>query len=220
MALLLDNDIVEKLAQLDLLPEAKNLLKAKFGQLMILNTLRYKLCPQRESQRKKRNATVMSRIEDFIKDNISEINCVVDDKDLIDALVTNPEGLDAGEMQLLQTLLKPENEMLMTGDKRFLKAISKFDFLEGKQINGNMVCLEQIIYFLIKELGFEKIKSKVIQALESDIPIDTALRACFGSRHLAVQETVFESLHNYINDIRKDSGSLLSTGEEWSPSIN
>lgn len=219
MALLLDNDVVEKLAQLDLLPEAKKLLAAKFGQLLILETLKYKLCPVKESKRKKRNATVMSRIEDFIKDDIGEIDSVVDDKDLIKALAVNSDGLDAGEMQLLQALFKPENEMLMTDDKRFLKAISQFDFLEEKlkQISGSIICFEQIIYFLIVELGFEQVKSKVIQALESETPIDTALRACFGSRHLAIQEIVVESLNCYINDICKDSGQLLSVSEEWLP---
>ena len=217
MALLLDNDVVEKLAQLDLLPEAKNLLKTKFGELMILETLKYKLCPVKESKRKKRNPIVTSRIEEFIKEDIIEINCIVEDDDLIEALTIN--GLDAGEMQLLQALFQPENEILMTGDKRFLEALAQVDFLEEKlkQINGCMICFEQIIYFLIIELGFETIKSKVIQVLESDIPIDTALRACFGSKHLAVQETVIDSLNSYINNLRKNSGHLLSISKEWTP---
>jgi len=211
--------VVDKLAQLDLLQETKGLLIPRFGQLMILDTLKYKLCPITESKRKKRNPIIMSRINDFIKDDISEIDSVIYDKDLIEALAVNSDGLDAGEMQLLQALFKPENKMLMTGDKRFLKAISKFDFSEEKlkQVSGSMICFEQIIYFLIVELGFEKIKSNVIQAMENDISIDTALRACFGSRNLAIQETVVESLSYYINDIRKDSGQLLSINEEWFP---
>jgi hypothetical protein len=160
----------------------------------------------------------MSRIENFIKEDIIEINCVIKDEDLINALTINPNKLDE-EMQLLQALFECENELLFTGDKEFLMAISKFDFLDEKlkQISGSIICFEQIIYFLIVELGFEKIKSNVIQAMENDISIDTALRACFGSRNLAVQETVVESLNYYINDIRKDSGQLLSINEEWFP---
>jgi hypothetical protein len=218
LALLLDNDVVDKLAQLDLLQETKTLLISKFGQLVILDTLKYKLCPRKESKRKKRNAIVMSRIENFIKEDIIEINCVIKDEDLINALTINPNKLDE-EMQLLQALFECENELLFTGDKEFLRAISKFDFLDGKlkQISGSVICFEQIIYFLIKSLGFEQVKEKYIQALEAGIRVDSALRVCFEGRHLAVEERVIELLIMYISEIRNESGQLLSVSEEWLP---
>lgn len=218
MALLLDNDVVDKLAQLDLLQETKALLISKFGRLMILNTLKYKLCPRNESKRKKRNATVMSRIEDFIKEkDIIEIDCDIEDEDLIKVLTTNTEGLDAGEMQLFQALFEHENELFFTGDKRFLKAISMFDFLDEKlkQVNGSVICFEQIIYFLITELGFELVKTKFIQALEAEIKVDNTLKFCFEGQHQAVEKRVLENLSIQIGYVRKDSGQLLSVSKEW-----
>lgn len=223
MALLLDNDVVEKLAQLDLLQEAKALLAAEFGQLIILDTLKYKLCPRNESKRKKRNATVMNRIENFIKEDIIEISCEIKDEELKNAIATNPAGLDAGEMQLLQALFESEKELLLTGDKRFLKALANIDALQEKleQISGSFVCFEQVIYFLIRRLGFEQIKAKFLQALEAKIDIDKALKCCFEGREQAVEELVIKNLNNfYIDDIRRESGLLLSVSETWLPTFD
>ena len=217
MALLLDNDVVDKLAQLDLLQEAKTLLISEFGQLKILDTLKYKLCPKKESKRKKRNTIVMSRIEDFIKDDIIEISCPVEDSELQNALAI--PGLDIGEMQLLQALFKPENELLFTSDKKFLKALSNVEALGKKleQVSGSFICLEQIIYFLINQLGFEHIKLKFIQALDDKIEVDTTLRCCFGGARTAIKERVIENIFIQIEDLRKDSNQLLANSEKWLP---
>lgn len=43
MAVLLDNDVVLKLAQLDLLADGCKLLTSKYGQLYVLDTLVYQL---------------------------------------------------------------------------------------------------------------------------------------------------------------------------------
>ncbi|MDP3010115.1 MAG: hypothetical protein Q8N30_13730 [Methylococcales bacterium] len=131
----------------------------------------------------------------------------------------NPNGLDAGEMQLLQALFDDSNELLFTGDKRFLKALANVDALGDKleQVSGSFICFEQIIYFLITELGFDLVKAKFIQALDADTRVDSALRVCFEGRHLAVEERVIELLSVYIKEIRNESGQLLSVSEEWLP---
>lgn len=223
MALLLDNDIVYKLAQLDLLQEAKTLLHNEFGELKVLDTLKFKLCPQHPSKRtkaeKKHGGEVLSRIEDFIDNDISEINCIVEDEALINALATNPDGLDTGEMQLLQALFDSENELLFTGDKRFLRALANADALKEKlvHVSESFICFEQIIYFLIKKLGFEQIKSKFIQALDAKIEVDKTLKCCFEGREQAIEDRVIENLRYYIDSIRTESGQLLSIGEKWLP---
>ncbi|MFK5969894.1 MAG: hypothetical protein QM487_07215 [Candidatus Marithrix sp.] len=107
MALLIDNDIVDKLATLDLLQETGELLRTKFGKLFILDTLKYKLCPKKLSKRKKLNPIVITRIEVFIEKDIAKISIEVKDEDLINAMAST-NGLDAGEMQLLQVLFDKE----------------------------------------------------------------------------------------------------------------
>ena len=221
MALLVDNDIVEKLAQLDLHQEAKALLTSKFGQIVILDTLKFKLCPKNPSKRKKRNATVMARIEDFISEVVIEISSTIDDPDLINALSNNSEGLDAGEMQLLQALLKNDGKLMFTGDKRFLKALANIETLKDKlaKVNGSFICFEQLPYFLITELGFEQVKEKFIQALNSEIKVDTTLKFCFEGREQAIKERVIENLATHIRYVHNDSDRLLSTYGEWQPML-
>ena len=211
MALLVDNDVVDKLAELDLLQEAGEILRSRFGSLVILDTLKYKLCPKKLSKRKKRNATVMSRIEMFIKEDIIEISPEVKAEFLLHA-IESTGGLDVGEMQLLQVLLDKESDMLFTGDKRFLKALVSVDSLNEhlEQVSERFICFEQIICFLIMELGFEFIKDKFLQALDAGIQVDRALKICFEGQRNAVEERVTEALNSYITSLRKESGQLLS----------
>jgi hypothetical protein len=221
LALLVDNDIVHKLAQLDLLQEAEELLRAEFGELKVLDTLKYIYChptnPKvRAKSEQKHGINVVNRIEAFLKKGVSQISCPVTDEALIEILEKNPKDLDE-EMQLLQALFDGENELLFTGDKRFLKALSNAELLEGKlqQINGKFVCFEQIIYFLVTKLGFEQVKIKYIQALETGIKIDATLKQCFEGQHQAIEKQVIQNLNIHINYIRKDSGQLLSPSEKW-----
>lgn len=223
MALLLDNDIVHKLAQLDLLPEAKALLGGEFGVLKILDTLKFKFCPRDPSKRskaeKKHGVIVISRIEQFIANDIIEVSDVVKDDALLNAVAINPEGLDVGEMQLLQALCDSSNELLFTGDKRFMKALTNVSLLEGmlQQVNGCFICFEQVIYFLIQKLGFEHVKTKFVQALEDGIAVDSTLKFCFEGRHLAVQSQVVDNLRYHIGVLRKETGQLLAVSEKWLP---
>jgi len=212
LALLIDNDVVDKLAQLDLLQEAEKLLRSRFGNLIILGTLEYRLCPKRPSKRKKRNASVMSRIEAFIEKDIIKINAEVTDKHLLNAVEENIKGLDIGEMQLLQALLHEENEMLFTGDKRFLKALVSVSSLDNvlEKVNEYFICFEQIICFLIMELGFELVKTKFMLALNTGIKLDSTLKMCFEGQNDALEERVVQNLNTHIEYLRQESGRLLS----------
>ncbi|MFK5969893.1 MAG: hypothetical protein QM487_07210 [Candidatus Marithrix sp.] len=83
-----------------------------------------------------------------------------------------------------------------------------------EQVNERFICFEQIICFLIMELGFEVIKTKFLQALEAEIKLDTTLKLCFGSQPDSIEEIqVIENLKNNINSLRKESGQLLSVDD-------
>ncbi len=213
MALLIDNDVVDKLAALDLLQEAGELLRSKFGKLFILDTLKYKLCPspKKPSKRKKRNVAVISRIEVFIKGDIVEISSEVKNEDLINA-IESTKGLDIGEMRLLQVLFDKENEILLTGDKRFLKALVSVESLSEtlELVSERFICFEQIICFLIMELGFELIKTKFLQALDAETRLDSTLKMCFEGQYNAIEGRVIENLNIHIAYLREESKQLLS----------
>jgi hypothetical protein len=214
VALLLDNDIVHKLAQLNFLEKASQLLKEEYGELKVLNTLKFKFCPKQESKRtkaeKKFSSLIVERIEAFIQSGIAEINQEVTDVELIEA-ANSVSGLNDGEMQLLQALLNEKGQLFFTGDKRFLKALANTLSLQNKlaKIQNHFVCFEQILLLLIKKLSFEIVRVNYIDA-KNNYSIDLTLRICFSSEPEKIPESQFISnLEKYIEDLQLETNHLL-----------
>lgn len=224
MTLLIDNDIVHKLAQLDLLDSAVPILLEKYESLVILNTLRYKFCPPNEQRRTKMvtryTSPVIDRIEAFINsDKVSELDCEITDLVLIEAMANSDGGLDAGEMQLLQALVDSDGSVMFTGDKRFLKAIgvSEEILTYADKLNQSFVCFEQIIIFLIKSIGFDVVKGKFLLALEAGLKVDSTLNMCFEGQQEAIEERVMNNLDKFVGYIKAEAVelTLLSNSPEW-----
>lgn len=224
MTLLVDNDIVHKLAQLDLLGLATPLLINEYRTLLVLNTLRFKFCPHHPVKRaklvKKYSVEVIDRIQTFIDTQVTEIDCEVTNNILLEAIISSEDdGLDIGEMQLLQTLIDSGDSSILTGDKRFLRALAKEKCMAvySEKIERSFVCFEQIIIFLINKLGFELVKSRYISSLGSGLTVDTTLRMCFEGKELAQADRVLENLGTNVGYIRSNTESLLSPSEMWVP---
>lgn len=221
MTLLIDNDIVHKLAQLDLLEEATPLLIEKYGELQILNTMRFKFCPSNQAKRnrltKRYTVEVLDRIESFIDNHATEIDCAITDMALIEAMSVSEDGLDIGEMQLLQALLDGGDAFMFTGDKRFLNALALDEHLEIHRANleESFVCFEQIIIFLINKIGFEEVKRKYCASLENGLTVDGTLRLCFSGGTAAVMERVVENLEVNVSQLKQTTIHLLSNSNEW-----
>lgn len=200
MTLLIDNDIVHKLAQLDLLHEASTLLKERYGELEVLNTLRFKFCPEKTNKRAKQEQRhtpeVINRIQNFIDTAVTELDSEITDSYLLEAMATSDDGLDAGEMQLLQSMIDRDESTMFTGDKRFLQALAKDENLSVhmEKLEEAFVCFEQIVIFLIKQFSFAYVKGKFLLALSSGLKIDSTLRMCFEGLEQAEESRVFENL--------------------------
>lgn len=221
MTLLIDNDIVHKLAQLDLLNEATPLLLEKYGELQILNTMRYKFCPSAQGKRNRLanryTADVLDRIEFFIENHATEIDCEITDDALIEAMSVSEDGLDIGEMQLLQALLDGGEAFMFTGDKRFLNALALDEHLEVHRSNleESFVCFEQIIIFLINKIGFEEVKRKYLASLDLGLTVDGTLRLCFSGGTNTDMERTVENLEVNVLQLKQTTIHLLSNSNEW-----
>ena len=66
MAVLLDNDVVLKLAQLDLLADGCKLLTSKYGQLYVLDTLFYQL--RGKSALRRYGAEALERVQQCLSE--------------------------------------------------------------------------------------------------------------------------------------------------------
>lgn len=216
MTLLIDNDIVHKLAQLDLLDLAANILLERYGSLAVLNTLRFKFCPSDPQRRRKvesRYSTiVIDRLEAFInRGDINEIDCEVTDIVLVEAMSNSVDGLDIGEMQLLQTLVNGNGDMIFTGDKRFLKALQSSAEIQvyAERLNQSFVCFEQIMIFLIKSIGFEQVKNNFLLALAAGLKVDTTLIMCFEGLQNAAEERVMDNLNVFVGYLQPNGATLI-----------
>ena len=122
MAVLLDNDVVLKLAQLDLLADGCKLLTSKYGQLYVLDTLVYQL--RGKSSLRRYGAAALERVQQCLSQGTFLMFEELITVPRLIHLQNNFENLDEGEMRLLQGLLNHQ-DLLLSGDKRFLKAIAE-----------------------------------------------------------------------------------------------
>ncbi|WP_440799860.1 hypothetical protein [Serratia marcescens] len=207
MPVLLDNDVVLKLAQLDLLVDGCELLIRNYGQLYVLDTLVYQL--RGRAALRRYGAEAIERVQNCLTQGIfSLFGEVITDRRLID-LQNNFENLDEGEMRLVQGLLN-HHDLLLSGDKRFLKAIADSGFIEEAALNNRFVCLEQVIFFLINELSLEHVNGKVSVAFQGEFRVDSALRTCIGCGR--TYEHVIEGLFQQLREL---PDILLSVEQHW-----
>lgn len=207
MAVLLDNDVVLKLAQLDLLAEGCDLLTKKYGQLYVLDTLTYQLTGKGALRRYGQEA--IQRVRDCLENSLLlPFNEKITDPRLID-LQNNFENLDEGEMRLVQGLLT-DHQILLSGDKRFLKAIAETGFIEEAELANRFVCLEQIICYLINELSLVYVDNKATIAFNTEFRVDSALRTCIGNGRS--HEHVYDGIFHQLRELPE---ILLSVEQHW-----
>lgn len=205
MICLSDNDIVSKLAIFDLLPEALEALEASPQDVLVLPTAKYKFGIAGKSQKKQKfSPEITQRIGDFLT-SVREVEC---SDSAIASILQNVHGIDIGEAALFSAIPAYHGSILATGDKVSLRAIAGLPeakpFVES-QLNGRVICFEQIILRIIKIKDFEYVKQKIVPCLD----FDTAIRSAFGSRMDSTLDNVDRSLNSTISHLRKETGLIL-----------
>jgi hypothetical protein len=124
--------------------------------------------------------------------------------------------LDPGESLLLAVLLRRSAHLLITGDKRAIRAVHQLALtLElVHPAAGRLVCLEQVMVALCDFLGFANVAIRVCSAPL----VDQAMAICFGCATGQTDEgNLLEGLCSYISHLRGTSGDILSEGYAGSP---
>lgn len=211
MIYLSDNDIVEKLAICDLLDDALNAFDATRADVLVLPTLKNRIGigTPRPKVVKRLGEVVTARLMDFLA-TIQEIDeYSVEEHEMLEGLDDSVE-IDAGEIILLSATANLSDYLLMTGDKRCLRAVATHPECDqiARRIQGHVVCFEQIICRVIARAGFKAVRAKVVPVLQN---CDTALRAAFGSGLSATEPNTIECLRTYIDEIRGYPIDLLKT---------
>ncbi|WP_426358789.1 hypothetical protein ACPUVO_00620 [Pseudocolwellia sp. HL-MZ19] len=121
-----------------------------------------------------------------------------------------------GEMQLLSVLISSKNDdLLFTGDKRFLKALAKQTILEEKlsSVEHRFISFEHIVMLPINALGFDKVQGHVITA-HSNYSFDKTIRCCFEGLPDAQVNSVCTNIRREILRVTSDTGNLLCSEAE------
>lgn len=119
--------------------------------------------------------------------------------------------LDSGESQLLAIILNRRLKLLLTGDKRAIRAIEQ---LVGDQMpTGSVGCLEQLFGALVRRLGVSTLRARVCAEPQTD----QTLAACFACRSPAVDlSAVIDGLRSYIEDLRNSAIRVLVVSDDLS----
>lgn len=117
--------------------------------------------------------------------------------------------LDAGESQICALMLARGIDLMMTGDKRAIKAIAALREQEAcAYAHGKVACLEQLVLWMIEKAGLESVQPSICPLPTVDSSLANALGCYSGGASLASCQ---EGLASYINSICRDAPEVLIT---------
>ncbi len=197
MRLLIDRDAIQKLAAFNLLEETMLLLNPIQGEIYVLPAAVYALRKIAE----KRRAREVSHytIQGLERALVFAGNAKsIDDLELpletaLQNRLTGIEGIyPEGDLSLIMTSYQTPDILLLSGDKRFMKALSKTEAAREifLSLRGRVICLESLLLGLTQSNGFEIIRERVAPCLMSD----KAVRAAFGSGMKAKELNAVDAL--------------------------
>lgn len=123
------------------------------------------------------------------------------------AAVTLGVDLDLGESQICALMLARGIGLMMSGDKRAIKAISALREHEAcAYAHGKVACLEQLVLWMIEKTGLESVQPSVCPLPSVDTSLTMALGCYSGGAPLASCQ---DGLASYINSIQVSAPEVL-----------
>ncbi len=115
-------------------------------------------------------------------------------------------GIDAGELLLFGALAATPGAVLLTGDKRALRAVALTGTLPRYQ--SRVVCVEQLLSQALDQLGAQTLQARVRRWTPRD---QTAL-AIFGRQGDKSEADLREGLRSYLHSLDGETSGLLVRG--------
>ena len=200
----LDNDIIRKLIAFGLFNEAIALLQITKADLQILPTAKFYF-RREQNERRIHTPEVWTEIMALVEScaTISETNY---DSAEAEQLEQFKDDIHEGEVTLILATRGEIDFLLLSGDKKFMKAFALIpDTAIYNRLCGRVICLEQFVLKLIEVKGFRWVKERVLPERDCD----GALKACFGSGEQATEANVRETLISYIKEVTDAAPNLL-----------
>jgi len=206
---LLDNDVVYKLARWDSLSYLQKAVEHDLSAIGALGSLRYVIGPRldklnREPARKQFQ-TFLESIQ-IVEPSDAEIELAAQ----IEETATLAEvEVDNGESLLIAIGVNRAIEKIATGDKRAISGIANVAkaIEEIKSLKGRLLSFEQIVAKLCFDLGFGELRSRIC----SDAQCDKAISICFAChREIVTDEDILACLSSYQRHLSESSDGFTS----------
>lgn len=198
--LVVDVDALVKLAHWGLLGELEGATGIPPERQATVESIRFRAA--RRDPKLFRDATVA----DYLAVALSQFGAAWRPDAEVVAHLQGIAGLDAGEITLIAMLCSDPQAVLVTGDKRALRALAASgleDIVE--RVAGRIVCLEQVVLSALDRLGV----GTLAKSIEPHRDLDVAIRCAVPLLPYPVELDVRKGLLSYIEDLRKDAPSLL-----------
>lgn len=216
--LLIDNDVVKKLAIYGLFEGLAASARPADWRLIVLGAAPYVL-----SKAIEKSKTIRARNEALGRLKEALALCeVVEPRDeeielaasLEDAAQRLGLPFDQGESLLIAALTYRVSAALITGDKRALAGAATLltDHAELSTCSGRIACLEQVILAIIADGNGAAEAGQICQ--EPDV--DRALSICFRCASSFDPAAAREGLASYVESVRRASGPFLCAGLDLS----
>lgn len=181
MIVLADNDIILKLAQCDLLEVLPDSLGQEWTEVFITDTAKYQLLPKNPAKAlSKCGNEETARLKVFLE--TTQTLPAVNDTALL-AQLENIDGIDGGEKFLFAAAVETENPLLITGDKRALRALLEHqDQLPTvfSALQNAVVTFESAILLAMHKFGFAIVKQKLLGSPKPDGTLRLVLKSETG----------------------------------------
>jgi hypothetical protein len=220
---LVDNDVALKACCYDANEELLECLAGETRSVCVLGVAKYVLPNAIAKGRVADKARASDRLARFLED-VTSLEPIDDELDLAAeleeaALRVSAGTLDVGESQLLAILIRRGAMLLVTGDKRAIRAIEQVVVSHGYEgkAGSRIACLEQAMLSLLIKHGADALHSRVC----SEAEMDKALAICFKCvSGLYGLEAIRDSLLSYIRDVRKYTPVTLVESDDLSAVIS
>lgn len=204
---LLDNDIALKISCYDLVEEMLAVVTPGGRFPAMLGVGKYVMRAKAERSSKINDVALAAASIDrligavaLIEPNEAELQLAADLE--ADAVRLGLE-LDSGESQLLAILTCRGYRLLVTGDKRAIKAMAT---IAPQIANGRVLCLEQLVARILATVEFDSVRARVCR----EPRVDQAVTICFGCGQSSIQvEEALQAIGSYVRDLSRGAPGIL-----------
>lgn len=205
----IDNDILKKLVTFKLFDSTLNIFGITYQEVKILNTAKYKFGRSFKKFKSGRSRQTSDSIVNWEKllELTETLPCIkpADINPILFAQLSEIKDIDPGEAELvclaIAIIQKDESAEIFTGDKRFIKALTKVQLpIVHQALKGRIWCLEQVVLKNIDNLGFEDVRDRIVSVRDCD----KAIKVVFGSGDQTEKEAAIATLKTYINELNTE----------------